>query len=224
MCWNLFTRRLTRCLRFVKVLKCLLGRKSSAVKDFATGTIPSTNSGIIPLALHLVRLSPHLVFFSRHPAALSAWDNDSNSLTSIETLLVFGRLDFLEFSGASAFHFVSKLSVLLISVLFVQSIVDGGSNWACSLRHHISKFPGSLIFLLHFDLPSVLSCTFFFSEVKYVSLKRAEFFFLLISLVELARKDDLCCHVHLVLGRVAGNLDDWPKSSTCCLFFTWEGS
>lgn len=128
MSWNLSTRRLARCLRFVKVLKCHLGGKSSAVKDFTSGTIPPTNCGIVPLALHLVRFSPHLVFFSRHPAALSAWDNDSDSLASMETLLVFGRLDFLEFSGASAFHFVSKLSVLLISVLFVQSFVDGGCN------------------------------------------------------------------------------------------------
>ena len=80
-------RRLSRYLRVVKVLR-LLGRESSTVKDLGTRAIPPANCGIVPLALHLVRFPPHLVFFCRHPAALSAWDDDSNSLTSIETLLV----------------------------------------------------------------------------------------------------------------------------------------
>ena len=49
-----------------------------------------------------------------------------------------------------------------------------------------------------------------------MSFKWAEFFFLLISVVDYARKDVLCCLVHLVLVRVAGLLDDWPKKSSTC--------
>lgn len=164
-------------MRVVELRERFLRRKSFLVKDLASGAIPPCYSGIIPLTLHLVLFSPHLVFFCRHPAALSPWDNDSNSLTSIETLLVLSGLDFLEFPGASVFHFVSKLSVLLISVLFVQGIVDCGPNCACPLGAHISKLPGSHVFFLNFDFPPVLSCAFVFSKAKLMSLEWAKFLF-----------------------------------------------